>query len=703
MTTPDELLNGLIEDVTEASKLPAKKRGTSIKPTVERLTSAIYEHGLESEQLGKLLDLICTPSYLDQASLNALINNLYPATSIRSDDILKMVGCLGQGELKPSYSIQAGLLRWLVMVYHVIQEPVILSHAYAVLFNLLETAAIRPQLCHVLAVITRRKHVRPFRIQALLQFSRTSDPPLIGLLRIFKDYYPEIIVAEAVRGKASAFKHPDPAWRERLNDIQREHAQRTAIDSLQPRHGFSVNRDNFRRGAAPRPSGIPGTSVTLEEVNSADKLVQNIDKIELPSQLAAVLVDPLLQKLLVLRKDETTSRRVTRWIGAALADFLEGNSDTKSFVDMMDVLADFVTRTKETPPIILNFLVKLFATWNGVDAQASIITIMSYATLMDFADLELLLVPLEKCLPAIVEAQLSLLGLYRDLLRHWTALLKSLDAVPQDRPLKSIRGLQVRANALALNLVHAFPSQRVHAAVLEFYEQAAATTTDPFLEPSLRIAHPPAELVYSLFFSSSLVNVSRLSGVLARYKTAFETAMVRDRSAYTNKDLRQFNGFLMDLCNCLWRGRAFNATDRNALACTASPAVISRYQRYVDSLNDDLHLHWLFGFSFSPVLCSRSIAYVRLLEDEADAEALSAGRRGLSTRHAGPVTQSSLQRLAAARGLQLAWAEYRVHVLHGLDGEGLVGIGALMRNVMKGLQGGPLSSQVMSSQTSRIG
>ena len=33
-----------------------------------------------------------------------------------------------------------------------------------------------------------------------------SDPCLIGLLRVFKDYYPEIIVGEAVRGKASAFK-----------------------------------------------------------------------------------------------------------------------------------------------------------------------------------------------------------------------------------------------------------------------------------------------------------------------------------------------------------------------------------------------------------------------------------------------------------------------------------------------------------------
>lgn len=37
-----------------------------------------------------------------------------------------------------------------------------------------------------------------------------KDPALVGLLRVFKDYYPEIIVGDAVRGKASAFKvcHP---------------------------------------------------------------------------------------------------------------------------------------------------------------------------------------------------------------------------------------------------------------------------------------------------------------------------------------------------------------------------------------------------------------------------------------------------------------------------------------------------------------
>lgn len=44
--------------------------------------------------------------------------------------------------------------------------------------------------------------------RARLQLSRQTgnDPCLVGLLRVYKDYYPEIIVGEAVRGKASAFK-----------------------------------------------------------------------------------------------------------------------------------------------------------------------------------------------------------------------------------------------------------------------------------------------------------------------------------------------------------------------------------------------------------------------------------------------------------------------------------------------------------------
>lgn len=115
----------------------------------------------------RLISLVTQPRYLDQASLAAIIRNLYPATRVPSDAVLEVIGCLGHGQLKPSLTVQSHLLRWLVMVYHVLEEPEALSRAYAVLFNLLDTAAIRPQLCHVLALITRRKHVRPYRIQAV--------------------------------------------------------------------------------------------------------------------------------------------------------------------------------------------------------------------------------------------------------------------------------------------------------------------------------------------------------------------------------------------------------------------------------------------------------------------------------------------------------------------------------------------------------
>lgn len=45
-------------------------------------------------------------------------------------------------------------------------------------------------------------------IKYRLNLSRQTgnDPTLVGLLRVYKDYYPEIIVGEAVRGRASAFK-----------------------------------------------------------------------------------------------------------------------------------------------------------------------------------------------------------------------------------------------------------------------------------------------------------------------------------------------------------------------------------------------------------------------------------------------------------------------------------------------------------------
>ncbi|KXH35540.1 hypothetical protein CSIM01_08447 [Colletotrichum simmondsii] len=697
----------LIGDVVEASKLPAKRRATSIKPTVEKVASYAFENGLLPDSLSELIDLLTRPNLLDQASLNTILKNLYPATRLSSDVVLRVVGCLGHGELKPSLVLQSNILKWLIMAYHVIEKPAILSQAYAVLFNLLDTAAIRPQLCHLLALITRRKHVRPFRIQAVLNLSRQTgnDPALTGLLRVFKDYYPEIIVSDALRGRASAFKHPDVEWRERLNQIQRDHSQRTAEAAGQPQNGFSVNHQALRaRGN--KSSNLPPvytseateTSVTLEEIDSADRLAQTVEKIELPNQLAAVLADPLLQKFVALKKDDAVSKRVVHWIDAVLEDVLNGNADDKSFAETMEMLEEYVARVKETPPVVLHFLTKLFTTWNGVDARDSILGILQYAPLVvfdgkrsklvffvNFANCvtelySVMLKPLEKCLPPTAESQLALLKLYQNLLRRWTFVLNSLDQIPKDAPVSAFFAVMEHASIIALNVVQASPSAAVHGGVLDLYEQAAASISDPTLQPLLRIANPPAQLIYLLFFSHSLANVSRLCTVLAIYKKGFEMAMSRRQpTTYAPSYVNHFNGYLMDICNCLWRGKAFNDGDKNALGCLSTGPVTQRLRRYVEDLGMDLALPTLFGFSYSPLLSLQAIECIRELEDRE----LAANGDAISTRHAGPVTSNSLARLADARGLRITWSEYRIIVLRALESKGLGGIPSLMKNTMK--------------------
>jgi centromere protein I len=180
---------------------------------------------------------------------------------------------------------------------------------------------------------------------------------------------------------------------------------------------------------------------------------------------------------------------------------------------------------------------------------------------------------------------------------------------------------------------------------------------------------------------------------------------------YPKDYVNLFNGFLMDICNCLWRSRAFNTSDTNALGCLLPPSLLPLLNTYVAKLDTGLALPSLFSLSYSPVLCSLSIAYIRELEDaaaEAEGEGRAAGEtrvgvadgnvtvatvkdgeevtmQEIQIRHAGPVTQRSLVQLGKEGGLKLSWPNYRLGVLRYLEGRGVLGVGELMYNTLKHL------------------
>lgn len=338
-----------------ASKVPAKRRVVDIKPKVAELASVAYRQGVLPDELLDLINLIVSPTHLDQGSLNSIIKNLYPAGKVSEDVVLKIIGCLGLGEIRPSLTLQSALLNWVIQAYHVLETKAqaVLSRAYSVLFNLLDVSATRPQIFHILAIITRRKHVQHFRIQALLNLSRQAgnDRHLQGLLRVYRNYYPEIIVGNT--GKGSAFRLPDPEWRERLSVIQKMHREQQQSSLQGPRDGFKTNQQLFSGSKAAGAGGLPPVqtsnahekSVTLEEIDSAESLAANLEKVELPDHLVAVLVDPLLQKFMMLRPD-LDLKRATAWMNVQLAEILSGDADDRTIEETLRIILEYARTTK---------------------------------------------------------------------------------------------------------------------------------------------------------------------------------------------------------------------------------------------------------------------------------------------------------------------------------------------------------------------
>ncbi|PHH89259.1 hypothetical protein CDD83_6394 [Cordyceps sp. RAO-2017] len=714
-TAGDDAIDLLIQDVVSASRVPPKSRASNIKPTVARLASLAYDRGLLPDALAQLVDLVATPSFLDQASLGSIARKLYPREKVPRHVLLRVVAALGHGALKPSMTLQASLLRWLIMVFHILEDRALLARAYPVLFNLLDTAAIRPQLAHLLALLTRRKHVRPFRIQALLNLSRqtANDPHVVGLLRVFKDYYPEIIVGEAVRGKASAFKHPDIEWRQRLVEIQDAHLRQTETSTNGPQNGFSVNKPvngSARAGLIPmvQTSQANEDSVTLEEVDNVTSFVQNLERIELPNQLVAVLADPLLQKLLMLRPSAESDRRVVNWLGSVLRDVVDGDADDETIWEALEVVSEFVARTKALPPVFLEFFAQFLALWSGSDRRNLVFDILSYAPFHDFAELyQHIFRPLETTVQdGSATTQFALLAMYTNLMQHWIAILKSGDSVPP-KASQTMGSLVRHVSRLTLTMLQTIPGIATESAILSFYEQTVRLVVDDVLKQYIRIELPPSALVYTLFFSPSLATVSRLCFILACYKKGFETAMSTktrhegstriDALSYDRAYVNRYNGFLMDMCNCFWRARAFSDTDTNARGCMIPRPTVSALDAYVTAVDRASSLATLFSLSHAPVLCLQSIRRVREMEDAAMEKDSS-----VQTRHAGPVTQNSLAKLATGGGIRLSWQEYRIDVLRTLSDKGLPGVTELLKNtmtVLKNSMEGKASSHGPSSQT----
>jgi centromere protein I len=126
-----------------ASSTPAKQRIVKVSGVIDAICHHAVEEGLDADDLRAVARVVSRKTELDQTSVTNLIKNLYPSRRVPADVVVTMVGGLGQGKGKPSASTQNGLVKWLVIVHDIIEDPKLLSRLYGVLFAMLDMISIR--------------------------------------------------------------------------------------------------------------------------------------------------------------------------------------------------------------------------------------------------------------------------------------------------------------------------------------------------------------------------------------------------------------------------------------------------------------------------------------------------------------------------------------------------------------------------------
>ena len=406
MFTCSASYKSLFLTVYEASETETKKKYLVLNDHLEIIQSHAQQHGLTTATLERLLRVLTSANALDQTTQKALIKLLYPAGKIPSHLICMIVNGLGYGDRKASVSNQQLLLKWVIMVHHVLEDPSPLLSLYSVLFGLLDMTSLRADLCALLVQLTRRKHVRPFRVQMLQDLSMKvgREPALSKLLQIYDTYAPGILDTKKTAGRVSQIPYPDSEWTNQLQRILKKADSLSADPLHQPKAPPS-----FRQGAKRlRLSASVEGSYSLDRIDNAEDLVNNIEKIRITGLATSDLDDPILQRYLTLGSEDTHTEDVNECLSTAFMQQLDslksGRDAKKSLADILNEALAYTQYSKviieisgllqvrrltlifETlPNPVMTFLEEYLPKWLPPQHQEVILALLSHLPLQTFS------------------------------------------------------------------------------------------------------------------------------------------------------------------------------------------------------------------------------------------------------------------------------------------------------------------------------
>ncbi|KAI8342560.1 Mis6-domain-containing protein [Chlamydoabsidia padenii] len=685
---------------------------------ITRITPFIEKYGVKSDHLGILLYLILSEPL--GARTPKLVPLLLPRATVSQKDVIRIFGNLSNREYSPK--LMESLLHWVVCVYDHIDGKEHITKLYGVLFHYLTLERFRPQICHILFLMTKKVHVKPYRARFLVNLIEKvhPEPQLIALYKAFQSYQPSIKMgSEYTALRVNPFHDAAyPKFESKINIIRKLWINETTPSATLP--NTNTRRSPEYRQESPVPEiatkkqdrkrvdvykGIKFLKEDNLTVFDPSILLGHLNQQTIPEQILSILDNRMMQHVLVCDTNDTVMPRICDVLAQQLMDLLYwGRQTTESdglLKNLLYKILQLARFAKAHIPVIETFLERYLQSWNGIDFTEEIFELLTYIKPNSYQVLfECYLKPLYQlyCV-SDVRWKAKLILCYKDWLKNWALLdwyrhaerRNNLQGEDVGDAVDSIvwlfQGLSFNIDYFTVmqQLIYHVDRLCVQGLVMEedhpilqhaslsFFEFTASMSLQHDI-PSIVI--PAASLVYRSFFSPNAMVVSRICGILHKYKLSFEN---NDRQAedwmdkHSEEYLGHFNAYVLDICNCLWRNLAFDFIEGATSAFSLTSDIINSFKEKCDERGDALHL--LFSLTHSSAFVGYSKQYMKIKTEEL----------GLPNQHCDLITVESVKTLINTDGTPMSYMDYRVDYLEYLYDLGFHGVHDLLYTCMASL------------------
>ncbi|KAL0074878.1 Mis6-domain-containing protein [Phycomyces blakesleeanus] len=696
--------------------MPQSDLRSNMRAKFKKLYRIISRYGVSDTHIGHIIDVIYSNKLVESDSIK-LVKLLLPRESVREKYAIQIFGNLSCRKHTPN--LMARLLKWVITIYDLLETREHIDQMYPVLFHYLTVETLRPQLCHILYYMTKRVHVKPYRIRTIIKLigNIALEPHLYALLFVFKTYYPDIVMPSNHYHKKFIFAHPDPDSRELIQEIW------TRWNTIEPGETIGLHKPTLENSLVKRRRRVGDNgiipdivttrakrdSTTIQEIYDVAEFAENVDRLELPDQLASVLDNRILQHVVICSPKATTIARISLWLSQNLHDLVKWNNHTEAtkerFRQLLQKSLTMARFAKSLLPVMESFLRDYLKQWNGVEFEKEIFELISYVKPVSFEELySFFLKPLYRlfCL-SDVTWKTGLVLCYTNWLKNWSLLdwhghvnrrqENSISETDVDKLIWLLDGLSLDVDYFAM--LHEFVSHVDQISVLglaleedhpllqhgalSFYEQVSTLSTQHNVP---EIILPEEPFITRLFFSTSAMSVSRICGIIYQYKLAFESTedSIGDWTPrHTPEYLEHFNMYVMDICNALWRNLAFSQADDSTRSFSLPTETIEACRALCAARGDRIDL--AISVTHSVSLASFSKRFMETKKKTSLTECvcqMQEQEQDFPVHHQGPITADSLSALEEIGGLPVSFGEYRIQYLDYLAGQGLRGVHDLL-------------------------